>query len=54
MRWADGSVYQGFWNNNMYNGRGKINHINGTVYEGLFKDDQAHGFGVFRLANGSI
>ena len=34
MRWSDGTVYEGLWDNNMYNGRGKVLNANGNIYEG--------------------
>ena len=41
MKWPDGTVYQGIWDNNMYSGRGKLYHGKGDVYEGEFVDDVA-------------
>ena len=53
MRWPDGTVYEGLWENNLYNGRGKLYHASGDLYEGEFEDDMAQGFGIYRHANGS-
>ena len=53
MRWPDGTVYEGLWMNNLYNGRGKLYHASGDLYEGEFVDDMAQGFGIYRHANGS-
>jgi hypothetical protein len=41
MRWPDGTVYEGLWENNLYNGRGKLYHASGDLYEGEFVDDMA-------------
>ena len=41
MRWPDGTVYEGLWENNLYNGRGKLYHASGDLYEGEFQDDMA-------------
>ena len=53
MRWPDGTVYEGLWENNLYNGRGKLYHASGDLYEGEFVDDMAQGFGIYRHSNGS-
>lgn len=53
MKWPDGTVYEGLWENNLYNGRGKLYHASGDLYEGEFVDDMAQGFGIYRHANGS-
>lgn len=53
MRWPDGTVYEGLWENNLYNGRGKLYHASGDLYEGEFVDDMAQGFGIYKHANGS-
>ena len=41
MRWPDGTVYEGLWKSNLYNGRGKLYHASGDLYEGEFVDDMA-------------
>lgn len=53
MRWPDGTVYEGLWEKNLYNGRGKLYHASGDLYEGEFIDDMAQGFGIYKHANGS-
>lgn len=47
MKWPDGTVYEGLWDNNLYNGRGKLYHASGDLYEGEFVDDMAQGFGIY-------
>ena len=53
MRWPDGTVYEGLWQNDYYNGRGKLYHASGDLYEGEFVNDMAQGFGIYKHANGS-
>lgn len=36
MRWEDGSMYSGQWQNNCSHGKGKLTYSNGSVYEGDF------------------
>jgi len=37
--WGDGSIYEGYWNQGMTNGRGRLIHPDGTIYEGNWQDD---------------
>ena len=39
MKWPDGTIYEGLWDNNLYNGRGKLWHASGDLYEGDDKSD---------------
>jgi hypothetical protein len=32
--WKDGSVYEGYWKNNMAHGKGRLIHSDADVYEG--------------------
>ncbi|MEH0155452.1 hypothetical protein V6R21_14995 [Limibacter armeniacum] len=50
--WADGTIYQGRWNNDKMQGRGKITYPDGSSYEGNFLDGIRSGFGIFTWANG--
>jgi hypothetical protein len=38
--WKDGSIYEGEWENNLANGRGRIIHADGDCYEGEWVDDK--------------
>ena len=38
----DGSVYKGFFKENVFCGRGKLKLPNGQVYKGNFKNGQVH------------
>jgi hypothetical protein len=41
MKWPDGTVYEGIWDRNLYNHRGKLYHASGDLYEGEFVKDMA-------------
>ena len=45
--WPDGSMYEGYWQDNKANGKGRLIHADGDVYDGHWKDDKAHGFGIY-------
>lgn len=34
IRWKDGSIYEGYWKENMAYGFGRLIHSDGDVYEG--------------------
>ena len=51
--WTDGTYYEGYWDNDKANGKGRLIHANGNVYEGDWKDDNKHGRGVFIYADGA-
>ena len=52
--WADGSKYEGYWKDDMANGRGRLIHVDGDVYEGDWKDDKAHGKGKYIHYDGAV
>ena len=52
--WADGSKYEGYWSNDMANGKGRLIHVDGDVYEGDWKDDKADGKGLYRHYDGAM
>eukprot|EP01022_Parablepharisma_sp_SALTPOND_P023816 TRINITY_DN51_c0_g1_i1.p2 TRINITY_DN51_c0_g1~~TRINITY_DN51_c0_g1_i1.p2 ORF type:complete len:309 (+),score=26.64 TRINITY_DN51_c0_g1_i1:1133-2059(+) len=52
--WADGSKYEGYWHDDMANGKGRLIHIDGDVYEGYWKDDKAHGKGKYIHYDGAV
>ena len=39
----NGDRYEGEWDNDMANGKGRYDHADGDVYEGFWKNDKAHG-----------
>jgi hypothetical protein len=45
--WSDGSVYEGFWEKDMANGKGRLIHGDGDLYIGEWLDDKAHGKGKY-------
>jgi len=51
--WPDGSVYEGLWERDRANGKGRLVHANGDVYEGQWVDDKAQGRGVYVHVDGS-
>lgn len=50
----DGSKYQGFFDKNKMNGRGRLVGIDGDYYEGEFKDDKANNIGKYVNKKGGI
>lgn len=32
--WSDGSIYEGYWEGDMANGRGRLIHADGDIYIG--------------------
>ncbi|OMJ85428.1 hypothetical protein SteCoe_13271 [Stentor coeruleus] len=51
--WKDGSLYEGYWENDKANGRGRLIHSNGDVYEGEWVNDKAHGHGIYIHSDGA-
>lgn len=49
---ANGSLYEGFWLNNLEEGKGRLVSANGDVYEGDFKLGKMSGDGAFSYING--
>ena len=48
----DGSIYEGYWKDDKFNGYGRLIYADGDVYTGQQQDDEAHGFGVYQHNNG--
>jgi hypothetical protein len=44
--YADGSKYEGEWNDDKRNGKGVLKFPDGSTYTGEFKDDEMDGIGV--------
>ena len=42
-RWSNGSVYEGYWQNNKAHGFGRLINLDGGVYEGEYKNDKQNG-----------
>ena len=45
--------YEGEWQQNKANGKGKFWHADGDVYEGEWEQDKANGYGVYVHINGA-
>lgn len=43
----EGGMYEGFYKDDLMNGRGRLINIDGDYYEGYFKDDRANGYGKY-------
>ena len=48
---TDGSIYEGYWKNDMANGKGRLIHDDGDVYEGDWINDKKNGNGVYIRAD---
>ena len=48
--YSDGDIFDGEWNNDMKEGKGKLTYKNGTIFEGTWKGDKRDGEGVFKNA----
>lgn len=49
---ASGATYEGAWEDNFYEGRGKFTFSNGSFYEGEFHNNMMHGQGCFTDTKG--
>ena len=52
--WIDGSIYEGYWENDKPNGLGRLIHADGDMYEGEWKDDKANGKGKYVHLDGAV
>ena len=52
--YADGSVYEGGWQDGLHHGKGTKRFPNGDVYEGDFQSDKRHGKGTYTYASGNV
>lgn len=51
---VNGSIYEGWWKNNLANGKGRfINSQDQSIYEGQWLDNYMHGLGKFTWTDGS-
>ena len=53
-RFADGSYYDGEWNNGLRHGLGTYRFPDGTTYTGGWDTDRMHGHGEMKYATGQI
>jgi hypothetical protein len=49
---ANGSLYEGFWANNLKEGKGRMISVDGDVYEGDWKAGKKSGDGKLSYSNG--
>ena len=52
--WFDGSIYVGYWKNDLSNRRGRMIYADGHIYDGYLKDGQVHEFGEYTHNNGVL
>ena len=50
--YADGSFYEGQWQNGRMFGKGSFIYPNSNRYDGEFLNDMKEGYGIFQYANG--
>lgn len=48
-----GAIYEGYWSNDMANGKGRLIHADGDVYEGDWVEDKANGYGFYLHKEGA-
>jgi len=52
--WEDGTRYEGYFQFNKANLKGRLLHSDGDVYEGNWLNGKAEGFGVYKHIDGSV
>lgn len=53
IRWEDGSIYSGQWNNGKMHGRGVMKWPDGSSYAGEWNNGRRSGFGTYTWKSGS-
>ena len=53
-KWADGSLYKGYFQNNKKEGEGEIQWTNGISFKGNFVNDKQDGKGVMIDQQGRV
>lgn len=51
---ADGTYFEGTFENNLYEGMGRLELPNFEIYEGFFQHGDMHGHGTLRYKDGSM
>ena len=54
MKFINGDIYEGDFNNNLIEGIGKFKYANGEIYEGDVKNAIKSGKGIMTMHNGDI
>lgn len=52
MRYTNGAVYTGQWQNSQRHGKGTMTYADGSRYEGNWKEHDFHGYGIYTYADG--
>jgi hypothetical protein len=47
IKYKEGHTYQGFTQNKLFHGKGRLTQACGDIYQGEFKEGKANGNGVF-------
>ena len=47
MKWKNNDIYEGEWQNDKINGKGKFQWGNGSIYFGSWVNNNIEGFGKF-------
>jgi len=51
---AHDSIYKGYFNDDLKEGKGCMQMHTGDQYIGTFKNNELHGYGVLKFANGDF
>ena len=51
---GDGEKYEGFMQNGMRNGKGKLEYKDGGYYSGEWRDNRMWGYGKFHYESGKL
>ena len=54
LKFKDGTIYEGEFKDDKYNGKGKIIYSDNSEYEGEFHNNLKEGQGIFKWADGKI
>jgi hypothetical protein len=54
MRYTNGDVYDGKWDDDYKHGHGIMTYANGDVYTGEWNMDMIQGYGIMKYANGDV
>jgi hypothetical protein len=54
MKYSDGRIYDGEWQNGRWHGVGQATFSNGDTYDGMYYEDQRHGQGIYKWNDGRM
>ena len=52
--WADGSLYEGEWEDGLRHGQGIMTETDGRSYSGQWQRDKKHGYGIYKRPSGAV